>query len=213
MLFDWRGTLVVPPSLDDWIADGFRRAGRPMARPMIAEISERLRTSNSAKLRLDTPGIDTDIALHRRIYLEVLEDLGIDGELAGHMYASECDWRQNRFAHDAERVIRTLHRSGVLIGVVSDIHFDIRPAFQSLGVSDAVHAYSLSFEIGAQKPDQAIFNHALTALGVTASETVMVGDRPGPDGGAVEHGIAALLLPSLTSPNDLRLEAVLRLVL
>jgi len=172
-----------------------------------------MRKSVNAKDRLNTAGIDTDVSLHRRIYLEVLNDLGIDKELASHMYASESDWRQNPFAHDAARVIRTLHSSGVLVGVVSDIHFDIRPAFKSLGVSDAVHAYSLSFEIGAQKPDRAIFNHALTALDVAASETVMVGDRSVPDGGAVECGITALLLPPLTSPDDQRLDAVLQLVL
>ena len=62
-------------------------------------------------------------------------------------------------------------------------------------MSDSVDAYSLSFEIGAQRPDPAVFTHALTALGVTASETRMVGDRSVPDGGAVEHGITALLLP------------------
>lgn len=99
------------------------------------------------------------------------------------------------------------------MGIVSDIHFDIRPAFEALGVADAIAAYSLSFEIGAQKPSAAMFGHALNTLGVTPPEALFVGDRSGPDGGAVEHGMMTLLLPPLGSPHETRLTAVTRLIL
>ncbi len=71
--------------------------------------------------------------------------------------------------------------------------------------------YSLSFELGAQKPDPAVFTRTLDALGVRAEDALMVGDRSRPDGGAVEVGITTLLLPQLRSVQDRRLHTVLRL--
>jgi len=72
-----------------------------------------------------------------------------------------------------------------------------------------VDAFALSFEIGAQKPAAEIFSAVLGILDCTAEEILMVGDRSGPDGGAVEQGITTLLLPPLTSVTDRRLHHVL----
>jgi HAD superfamily hydrolase (TIGR01509 family) len=213
VLFDWRGTLVVPPTFEDWIRDGLGRCGRGVDGGTVDRLVAQVIRSNGPIDRFDTPGMDADASLHRRISLEVLADAGLDPELADAVYASESDWRQNPFACDAAHTVRALADAGILIGIVSDIHFDIRPAFSELGVADAVATYSLSFEIGAQKPDPVMFDHALEALGAAPSETLFVGDRPGPDGGAVEHGMMTLLLPPLTSPRQERLGAVTRLLL
>jgi len=70
----------------------------------------------------------------------------------------------------------------------------------------------LSFDQGLQKPDPALFEHALAELGTQAHETLMVGDRAGPDGSAVEQGITTLLLPPLERPEQRRLRHVLTLV-
>jgi FMN phosphatase YigB (HAD superfamily) len=213
VLFDWRGTLVVPPRFGDWVRDGLSRCGREARPALVDELVARIVDSNGPEDRLDTPGIDTDAAFHRSISLAVLADAGIDDELAEAIYASESDWRQNPFAVDAAPTIRALADSGILVGIVSDIHFDIRPAFEALGVGDAIAAYSLSFEVGAQKPSAAMFDHTLNAINVTPEDALFVGDRSGPDGGAVEHGIMTLLVPPLASPNNERLRAVTRIVL
>ena len=63
-----------------------------------------------------------------------------------------------------------------------------------------------------QKPDPALFQRALTALGTQAHETLMVGDRSRPDGPAAEQGITTLLLPPLEHPGQHRLHHVLALV-
>lgn len=213
VLFDWRGTLVVPPTFEQLIRDGLARCGREIDLVTVERLVAQVVESNGPDDRLDTPGMDADSSLHRRISLEVFADAGLDTELAEAVYASESDWRQNPFVYDAAPTVRTLANAGILIGIVSDIHFDIRPAFGELGVADAITAYSLSFEIGAQKPEAVMFDHALGALGVTASKTLFVGDRSGPDGGAVEHGMVTLLLPPLTSVRHERLGAVTRLLL
>lgn len=116
---------------------------------------------------------------------------------------------RNPFATDAETVFRALAEAGLRIGIVSDIHFDIRPAFVHVGLDPFVSAYSLSYELGVQKLDHKIFHHALAPLHVAADHALMVGDRSHPDGGAVEHGIPTLLVPTLKSVDDCRLDLVL----
>lgn len=213
VLFDWRGTLVVPPTIEHWVTDGLRRLGRSAAPNEIAVMTERIIASSGQEDRLDAAGLDTDSRLHRTAFMGVFADAGIEGPLAEAMYASESDYGQNPFASDAAPTILALRHAGILVGIVSDIHFDVRPAFAAVGLADAVNSYSLSFEIGAQKPDPAMFAHALTSLGIPAHEAIMVGDRSRPDGGAVECGIPTLLLPPLRSPADERLRLVRRLAL
>lgn len=52
-----------------------------------------------------------------------------------------------------------------------------------------------SYEVGAIKPDPAIFRIALDAAGVSADQAVMIGDNPADDiDGAAAVGLAAILL-------------------
>jgi FMN phosphatase YigB (HAD superfamily) len=53
-----------------------------------------------------------------------------------------------------------------------------------------------------------MFRVALDALGVRPGEALMVGDRSGHDGAAVEAGVAPLLLPPLTDVSQARLHLV-----
>ena len=55
----------------------------------------------------------------------------------------------------------------------------------------------LSFEVGAVKPDAAIFEAALTRLGVDAAHAVMVGDSEEADGGARAVGCGFILVDPL----------------
>jgi len=65
----------------------------------------------------------------------------------------------------------------------------------------------LSFEVGAVKPSPAIFETALTRLGVAAEDAVMVGDSEEADGGARALGCGFLLvdpLPTSERPDGMR---------
>lgn len=211
VLFDWRGTLVVHPDVASWVGDALRRVGRDDGADGVAEIAARIEQANGSADRMDAPGLDADAARHRAAFMGVFADAGLDTELAEALYASESDPARNVFAADAVRTVRALKAGGLAVGVVSDIHFDIRPAFAAVGLGRSIDSYSLSFEVGAQKPDQAIYHHALHGLGRPADQVLMVGDRAAPDGRAVEHGIPSLLLPPLRSPQDERLSLVLTL--
>jgi FMN phosphatase YigB (HAD superfamily) len=64
----------------------------------------------------------------------------------------------------------------------------------------------LSFEVGAVKPDPAIFTTALEQLGVAATDAVMVGDSEEADGGARAVGCEFILvdpLPTWERPDGL----------
>ena len=57
-----------------------------------------------------------------------------------------------------------------------------------------VDSFTHSFEVGAEKPDPAIFLAAANSLGVAPNETLMVGDHP-VDAGAERAGMRVLILP------------------
>lgn len=208
MIFDWRGTLVTTLSWEQWIRQALLLAGRDDA-PQ--QVMAALEATDPGEARLDAPGVDCDAELHRRTYFGVFKDAGFDDELALALYAVESDYRYNQFAVDAPEVLRSLKAAGVRIAVLSDVHFDLRPAFTAAGLDGLVDAFVLSFEQGVQKPDPAMFAAALAATGATADETLMVGDRSGPDGAAVEQGITTLLLPPLREVGQRRLHRVLAL--
>lgn len=206
VLLDWRGTLAV--GLDDrrWAHDALVLAGRdPAEAGALVEVLAPLADA------LDGPGVDSDAGLHARTHQEVLTGAGLDEDLVNALYAVESDVGRNPFALDVAPTLAALREADVAIGVVSDIHVDLRPVFVAAGLDALVSVYSLSFELGAQKPDPAVFTRTLDALGVRAEDALMVGDRSRPDGGAVEVGITTLLLPLLRSVQDRRLHTVLRL--
>jgi FMN phosphatase YigB (HAD superfamily) len=99
----------------------------------------------------------------------------------------------------------------VRLAVVSDTHVDIRPAFAAAGLDAVIDVFTLSVEHGIQKPDPRMFTRTLRVLGLDPEHAVMVGDRLGPDGAAVECGLVTLLLPPLTAPSDRRRHRVLAL--
>lgn len=95
---------------------------------------------------------------------------------------------------------RAADRAQHPLAVVSNIAFDVRPAFSARGWADLVDEFVLSFEIGATKPDPRIFRLACDRLGVDPQHCLMVGDSDEADGGARAIGCAfALVEPTETA--------------
>ncbi len=205
VLFDWRGTLVTTLSEEAWVREALRRLRRTADHDATRHLAAALR---AAEPLLDGPGVDSDADLHRRTYLGVLRDLGLDDDLAGALYAVESDPALNVFADDAVETLHRLKHEGLRLAVVSDVHVDIRPAFAAAGLADVVDVFTLSFEQGTQKPDPRMFTRTALALGTEPVDALMVGDRSGPDGAALDAGLTTLLLPPLTGPRDRRLHHV-----
>src|SRR5919197_4093622 len=97
-------------------------------------------------------------------------------------------------------------------GIVSDIRYQLAPHFDHYGLAQFVDSYTLSFEHGVQKPHPRLFEITLEQLGVTAAESLMVGDRASRDGGAAAVGITTLILPPVPNYTPRGLDIVLHLL-
>jgi FMN phosphatase YigB (HAD superfamily) len=212
VLFDWRGTLAVTMTDTQWVEQAFSRLGRDAGADDIQQVTDAIQDAAAQpELAAAWNRIDCDATFHRSTYQRLFEAARLDAALAAALYEAESDPGLNPFARDVAVTLATAHRRGLKIGVVSDIHFDLRPVFGQQGLSGFVDAFVLSYEHGVQKPDLAIFTAALSELAVTAGETLMVGDRASHDGPAVTAGIPTLLVPPLAHVNDERLHLVLKM--
>jgi HAD superfamily hydrolase (TIGR01509 family) len=95
---------------------------------------------------------------------------------------------------DTRSTLEAIRTRGLKIGVVSNVPADLRPVFAKHGLDQLVDSFTHSFEVGAEKPDPAVFLAAAKSLGVRPSEMLMVGDHP-VDRGAERAGMRVLILP------------------
>jgi HAD superfamily hydrolase (TIGR01509 family) len=202
VLFDYSGTLFRLEEDESWF-DGIEVDEREVDGRVQAELMRRLTAPTGRSVQM-TPEAhqawvnrDLEPHLHREAYLHVLRQSGLADHHAEALYERVIDPASWTPYPDTAAVLKGLHRQGIKTAVVSNIAFDVRPAFAAAGVVDCVDEFVLSFEVGAIKPDAAIFETALTRLGVEASRTVMVGDSDEADGGARNVGCGFVLVDPL----------------
>jgi HAD superfamily hydrolase (TIGR01509 family) len=160
-------------------------------------------------------GRDLSPARHREVWTALYGDAGCDRLAPGlseALYALTLDARSWEAFPDTLPTLRELRDLRVLIGIVSDTGFDLRPAFDALGLTPFLDAVVLSFECGVCKPDPSVFLTACQRLGVDPGDALMVGDSPLTDAGAVTAGLCVLLLPRSAPSEPRGLRHVLSLV-
>jgi putative hydrolase of the HAD superfamily len=92
-------------------------------------------------------------------------------------------------------ILRHLKIMGLKLGIISNFDTRIYSVMTSLGIRDFFDAVILSSETGYSKPDREIFAAAVQALGVPASEILLVGDSLYDDVLAgLQAGMAAVLI-------------------
>jgi putative hydrolase of the HAD superfamily len=89
-------------------------------------------------------------------------------------YASAEAWSLRPGAEEALVAIRS---RGLATGIVSNFDQRLRPLLAALGVHHLFHAIVLPADVGAAKPDRAIFDAALKRLGLGGEDVAYVGDR------------------------------------
>ena len=212
VLFDYSGTLFRLEEDDSWF-EGIKADDREIDGHVQAELMRRMTAPTGQQVEMTPEAhhawINRDLAphLHREAYLHVLRESGVADHHAEALYALMIDPLNWTPYPDTAEVLKELHRQGIKTAVVSNIAFDVRPAFASLGVTDCVDEFVLSFEVGAVKPDAAIFETALARLGAEADRAVMVGDSDEADGGARAIGCGFSLvdpLPTIERTDGLR---------
>ncbi|MBS9372555.1 HAD family hydrolase [Rhodococcus sp. B50] len=207
VLFDFSGTLFRLEEDESWLADVTDEAGEPFDVHRQAELMRRLTAPTGQPVEMDADehhawtNRDREPRWHREAYLTVLRKSGLaDPEQAQALYRKVTDPDCWTVYPDTVPVIEALTGDGIAVGVVSNIAFDLRPAFARLGIDDLVSVFALSFEVGAVKPEPEIFRYAVDALGVDPQRTLMIGDSEKADGAARSIGCAfELVEPSPTA--------------
>ncbi|SEH48868.1 Haloacid dehalogenase superfamily, subfamily IA, variant 2 with 3rd motif like haloacid dehalogenase/haloacid dehalogenase superfamily, subfamily IA, variant 3 with third motif having DD or ED [Mycolicibacterium rutilum] len=212
VLFDFSGTLFRLEEDESWF-HGMHVDDREVDGHVQAELMRRMTAPTGQQVAMGPEAhhawVNRDLAphLHREAYLHVLRESGLADEHAESLYGLMVDPLNWTPYPDTADVLRGLRAHGVKTAVVSNIAFDVRPAFASVGVAECVDEFVLSFEVGAVKPHAAIFTTALTRLGVPAERALMVGDSDEADGGARAVGCAFALVdptPTTERPDGLR---------
>ena len=84
-----------------------------------------------------------------------------------------------------EETLVALKQKGLKVGIIANTTIsrekDVRKTLQQLGLENYFDFIVTSVDVGCEKPDGRIFSLALNALGIKASEAVMVGDRVATD--------------------------------
>ncbi|MGW4485875.1 HAD family hydrolase [Amycolatopsis sp. NPDC004368] len=215
LLFDFSGTLFRLQQDPTWLTHLTTPTGTPLDLEAQTELMRRMTAPVGQVVDLDEDhqhawhNRDLDPTLHRKVYLEVLRRSGVpDQAQAEALYnrlITPSEWTPYP---DTEAALKLGASAGRKVGVLSNIAFDIRPAFTQRGWDAHITSFVLSFEVGAVKPDRAIFETALDRLGARPEETLMIGDSEEADGGARALGCAFELVDPL--PTAERPDALLR---
>lgn len=109
-----------------------------------------------------------------------------------------CSIRER--THEA---LARLRKAGLRLGIVSNSDGRVEQALAMAGLRDYFDVVVDSGLVGVEKPDPAIFQTALDALGVAPEEALYVGDLYEVDVlGARAAGMDAVLLTSASAPAD-----------
>ncbi len=213
VLFDYSGTLFRLEEDESWF-EGIKVDERQIDGHVQAELMRRLTAPVGQHVEMTPEAyhawVNRDLAphLHREAYLHVLRESGLADHHAEALYDRVIDTSSWTPYPDTAEVLKSLHRKRIRTAVVSNIAFDVRPAFLTIGATDYVDEFVLSFEVGAVKPDAAIFETALARLGVEPAHAVMVGDSDEADGGARAVGCGFILVDPL--PTSQRTDGLTR---
>lgn len=213
VLFDWRGTLFHDLNDEEWVRVSAASIARTLTDAAIRRFNAAIaRAEQDPAVKAASDRMDASTAAHRSASLLLFRTAGLDDELALAIYERDGALDASFPYVDAPETLRELKRRGLLIVIVGDIHYDLRPHFRNHRLDGCIDAWALSFEHGWVKPEPEAFLMALRLLKVEPLEALMVGDRASRDGGAAAVGIPTLILPPAPNFGPRGLDLVLRLV-
>ncbi|MBN2387483.1 MAG: HAD family hydrolase [Anaerolineales bacterium] len=211
VLFDLDGTLRYSvPSWSDTLNDYIAGLG------LVADTPEnRLRAirwdyaywAQSDDLLADLQAFEDDErGLWVNFYRRRILAFGLDEATAAARAADLDRHMQTNFnprdhvPEDVRPALASLREAGCVVGLVSNRSSSIDGLMETLGLAGYFEFTLISGEVGAWKPDPAIFAHALDRAGTIPAETVYVGDNYYAD---VVGARLAGLQPVLIDPRGL----------
>jgi len=195
VLFDWGDTLFHAPHAPEVIVDFARSCGVSVSESRAREMWDEIWTMGKTMEEI-AKGRDLSPEAHRRVWTDLFARLdrvvpGVSDALYERVMNPQS-WVP--FA-DTRATLEAVRGRGLKVGVVSNVPADLRPVFAQHKLDRLVDSYTHSYEVGAEKPDAAIFLAAAKSLGVKPSETLMVGDHE-VDRGAERAGMRVFILPA-----------------
>ncbi|MGQ2964825.1 HAD family hydrolase [Methylophilus sp.] len=201
VLFDLDGTLHDRAAgLLAFASDQFRRLGRD---------PDLLDSFVSRFIALDGKGK----VWKTEVYRQLSKEFELKGNPAVETLVQEYLGLYPGFAvpmADAHDVLARLKARRIAVGIVSNGRTELqRSVITALGFDAFVYAIVISEQLGFRKPQREIFDSALTQLGVTAAETIFIGDDPVADiQGACNAGLYPLAFNCEAAEGITRLTAL-----
>ena len=194
MLFDFGHTLFDTGSSVDFLVERSARLGRPLGHAQAHDLWEDARLRSRTPVEI-TKGRDRTPTLHRQCWIDLWAPIeALCPGLTGELYELETTYRGWQPYTDTRDVVDRLRRRHIVVVVVSDVAFDLRPILAHYGIE--VDDVVLSYEHGALKADGPhLFRVALERNDLVAADSIFVGDNPANDGQSITAGVASLLLP------------------
>jgi putative hydrolase of the HAD superfamily len=179
VLFDWGETLVHFEWDDELLAAGHAAGLEALGRGEEAEeLTRRFAAERLPPLLAEGAAEQLDYAAELRALLGDVPEAELDRFLDAEHEA----WRPARaLVGSAHALLDTLRDRRLRLAVVANTWPEparlVRRELEELGVAERVDRIVLSGEVGIRKPDPAIFERALAALGIDPLEALFVGDR------------------------------------
>jgi putative hydrolase of the HAD superfamily len=201
VFFDAGETLVYPhPSFPELFAQVVREQGLDLDPAVVRDnmfvIADRFReAAREGELWSTSP--ERSRRFWSDVYRLFLDRLGLPFEdgLAHKLYTTFSDVGNYRLFPDVPPILARLQGAGLTLGVVSNFEEWLARLLESLGVDRFFQVRVISGVEGVEKPDRQIFELALDRAGVSARESVYVGDSPTFDvEPAREVGMLAVLI-------------------
>lgn len=211
VLFDFAGTLFMPVAPEEMMAGALTRLGMAPGQDVVQRLADGYAKAGIAGGPYPSDVPDELAALyaerdlssenHRRAYVGLAAT--VDGPSALPEVFYDELLRPGSWVPyaDTTPVVKGLSARGVVVGVISNVGFDLRPILRGHGLAGLAERLTMSYEVQATKPSPEIFRIALQKLGTTAEQTLMVGDNAGVDDGGLALGMPTLLLP-MTPPGS-----------
>jgi len=183
VLFDWGGTLMQEEWSDEIALAGYRAGlealradGLPEADALLGYFREHEEELFSL---LDDDEIDI-AAVMRGSFAHHGAEL-TDDDLHLFLRAShEVFASYYQLASTTHALLEALRRRELRLALVSNTaspEWLLRPVLEDQGLVERMDAFVLSSEVGKRKPHRAMFERALSELGVAPDEALFVGDR------------------------------------
>jgi putative hydrolase of the HAD superfamily len=184
VLFDWGSTLMDFVWDDALVEEGHRAGLRAIGRD---DPSELVRLSSHFRERylplLHAPGTVEEVE-YPGLVRELLAGNGIevsDDELGRYLEAEHRAWDPAmQVAATSVALLESLRRRGLKTGLVSnaiDPGWLLRADLERQGLAPLLDTVVFSSELGKRKPHPAIYEAALSELGVSPDRALFVGDR------------------------------------